>query len=134
MTTKLYEISFLARDEAGREKILNELSRFGARPVSEGEFDSTRLAYPIEKLTSAYFGYLHFDVDPSKISELNATLKLAPEVVRFLIVTPPAQSPEPRPRERQPRPTEKAPAPRTDTTLSNELLEEKLGEILKQAE
>ncbi|HEY4498066.1 MAG TPA: 30S ribosomal protein S6 [Candidatus Paceibacterota bacterium] len=128
---KLYEISFLVKDEEGMKKVIDELGRFGAEIVFSGELESIKLAYPIRHLNSAYFGYLHFNLDPLKINDLNEALKLKAEFVRFLIVTPPIPSQEQRPRERLAKPVERPPfAERSNTLLSNEVLEEKLGEIL----
>ncbi len=113
------------------KKVIDEMGRFGAEIVFSGEFESIKLAYPIRHLNSAYFGYLHFNLDPLKINDLNEALKLKAEIIRFLIVTPPIPSQEQRPRERLAKPVERPPfAERSDTPLSNEVLEEKLGEIL----
>lgn len=128
---KLYEISFLVKDEEGMKKVVDELGRFGAEIVFSGELESIRPSYPIRHLNSAYFGYLHFNLDPLKINDLNEALKLKVEIIRFLIVTPPIPSQEQKPRESRAKPLERPPfAERSDTLLSNEVLEEKLGEIL----
>lgn len=129
---KLYEMSFLVRDEGGIGKILSELLELGAEVVFLKEAEPIKLTYPINHLTSAYFGYVHFNFESGKIQDLNETLKLRGEVIRFLIVTPPPTVEDSRlSRREEPKPVERPPlAERSETLLSNEMLEEKLGEIL----
>lgn len=134
---KQYEIGYLVRGEEGTGVVMDHLKRLPAEILFEGEVKATRLLYPIERLTSAYFGYIHFKSDPEVISNLNDALKLDNQVVRFLIVTPPFT------KERSQRFSPTPPQPRKlakpdtlpalkEATASNDLLEEKLEEILNK--
>ena len=134
---KSYEIGYLVRSEEGARILLNHLKRLGAEISFEAGVKGIKLTYPIRHLSSAYFGYNHFEIDPGIIGSLNDSLKLDSEIMRFLIVTPPFlrgdKSSRPSPEPTQPRRTVK---PRAETSIpsaaSNDLLEEKLEEILNK--
>lgn len=133
-TLKAYEIGYLVRSEEAKEILIDHLKRFGAKILSEGEVRSLKLAYPIERLSSACFGYLHFEINPMFLADLNNALKLDNQIVRFLIITPPFlkdRSSRPGPPQRGREPTrarieESLTSPREGTAVPNDLLEEKL--------
>ena len=132
MTTdsKVYEVAFLAKS-LDEEKALTELiTQYRGNVVQKGAFQEIKLAYPIKKQTSAYFGYLRFEFLPEDVDKLSETLKLHPGILRHLIVTP---STAKKAVERKPEAPEVAkPAPVSRTAvLTNEALEERLEEILK---
>jgi len=124
-----YEISYLLTIEEDVEVIVNLLSEFGAEIVNEGTINEIRLAYPIKKRTRAYFGYIQFNIEPSRIKKLHDSLELNDKIIRFLIITPPFLKGQTvnkrRPQELKPRKQEAAPK----SELSNVDLEEKLEEI-----
>ncbi|OGY59066.1 MAG: hypothetical protein A3E61_01480 [Candidatus Colwellbacteria bacterium RIFCSPHIGHO2_12_FULL_43_12] len=125
-TLKAYEISYLLKTEDEVSFVVKLLSDLGAEIVNETTPAEIRLAYPIKKETRAYFGYLHFNLDPELIEKLKEPLQLNTKILRFLIVTPPFIKTQVR-REfgevRSPLPEQ----PRAE--LSNDALEEKLQEI-----
>ncbi len=139
MEEKSYEIGYLVRDEEGTGVVIDHLKRFQAEVLFEGETRSIRLAYQIERISAAYFGYVHFKVDPGVISDLNNSLKLDNRIIRFLIVTPPltkerdqGQTAEPiRPEKSRVKPKVEF-SEKPETVASNDLLEEKLEEILNK--
>ena len=142
--TKLYEISFLVKDEKGGEEILKLLKRSGADVALEGTFERIPLAYPIEKETAAFFGYFHFRAAPNVGAALQREMQTHPAALRFLILTSPYIKPKPREarpfRETQSAPAVRLPAERIERTerkresapLSNEALEKKIEEILQE--
>ena len=93
---KQYEISYLTRTEADKDTVLTALGETGAENLQEGRMAEIKLAYPIKKQTSAFFGSTVFEAGPESISKINDILKFAEGILRFLIVTPPAQKPQPR--------------------------------------
>ena len=140
---KSYEIGYLIRSEEAKEVILGHLARAGALILSDGEIKGIKLAYPIEHLPSAYFGYIHFEIDPDSIAPLVGALRLDSQIVRALVITPPFL----RERGLEPRSSAKVestaasrggePRPdrlgrEEDRAASNDLLEEKLEEILNK--
>lgn len=122
--TNTYEISFLVNAAEDSEVIKKHLAAGRAEILNEGPVSSIRLAYPIKKQETAFFGYIHFKMDAKEIASLNYALGLDPKVLRFLIVTPIPQKPKPR--------TDAVKPPRKAASakdLSNEALEEKLAAL-----
>ncbi len=133
---KSYEIGYLTKNEEGKGALTDHLARQGAEILFQSELKGLRLAYLMRHEESAYFGYVHFKIKPEFIGPLNDALKLDNEIMRFLIITPPFAKerrletrPEPLPPKKSVRPIT---PPTEETTLSNDLLEEKLEEILNK--
>jgi small subunit ribosomal protein S6 len=131
---KPYEISFLLRNEEDVAVVVKKLSELGAVIIKEGAVNYIRLAYPIKKEESAYFGYIHFSAEPEVVKRINGALKLESKVLRFLIVTPPVGKMIQRRqdfRREVARDIETPVATSKVEPLSNAELEEKLEEISK---
>ena len=139
---KLYEISFLVKDEKGGEEVLKLLKRSRAEIALEGQFERIQLAYPVLKETAAYFGYFHFNAEPSVAAAIQKEMQMHPAILRFLLIAPPYIKPnprEPRPmRDASPMPEapiekiERVERKREGLPLSNEALEKKIEEILQE--
>ena len=137
---KKYEVSFLARSENGAAIIVGHLKRFGAEIINEGEFKKMKLAYPISKEEQAHFGCITCLLDPESISNIHDAVRLDKDIMRILVVSPTSskeksgRSMGERPREtirKTDRVREATQKDRDKSVLSNELLEEKLEEILQ---
>lgn len=135
---KSYEVSFLAKNENGAASLVKNLSRFGGEILDEGDLEEIKLSYPISRQNSAYFGCIHCKLPPNVISDINEALKLEGDILRFLIVSPPfdrgrvdraprQEIPASKKEEKIKEPTKT----QAENVLSNDLLEEKLEEILK---
>jgi ribosomal protein S6 len=137
---KQYEISFLGLNESVGQAISSLLIGLGAEVFFSGSVRQIDLMYPIKKHQNAFFGYCHFQASADKIENLKQDLTLQKDIIRFLIITPPIKrfvekakfaervfSPEHK--ESAPILTKEIP-PKSES-LSNELLEQKLEEILK---
>jgi ribosomal protein S6 len=130
---KAYEISFIAAAEEDAKRLAEALKHAGGEIISESPLNRIPLAYPVEKREEAYFGYLHFLIDPKEIPQLEKQFRVQPIVIRFLIITPPFMKAKERhqyvPRKRA------AAAPvgekKQTSHLSNEALEKQLKEILQ---
>jgi small subunit ribosomal protein S6 len=87
---KIYEIGFWVRITADLEKeiekVINLIEKFNGEIVEKGVFKKRNLAYPIDKETIGYFGYLLFSIDPKNISEIKKELKFYKNILRFIIV------------------------------------------------
>lgn len=134
--TKSYEIGYLVRGEEGSRALLSHLKRYEVEILFESEVRSVKLSYPIAHLSGAHFGFVHFKIDPEKIGDLKDALKLDNEIIRFLIITPPfAKERSQVPGAEPPQPKRRA-VPVIKSTeeiaVSNDLLEEKLEEILNK--
>ena len=135
-----YELSFLLKMPEAETEIADVLSQHQLEIFEKGPVSEIKLAYPIKKQNSAYFGFCYFRGQPEDAQKVSESLLLKPSVLRYLLITPPVQSKTDAGR-RAPRPSAPvkpaaAPAeidikPPRQEILSNELLEEKLEEILK---
>lgn len=126
---KNYEVSFLLKDPASENMVLDLLSQHKAVITNQSSVNSIKLAYPIKKHSFAYFGYINFEADPNDIKSVSDTLKFNSEVIRFLVISLSAVKKSERKTElKKPVQTETI---TSKSMLSNKALEEKLEEILK---
>lgn len=84
---KKFEISYLAKTEADKEVVLGILREIGASGIVEGKFSEIKLAYPIKKQTSAFFGSAVFEAEPASIDKIDKSLKFKEGILRFLIIS-----------------------------------------------
>ena len=137
---KKYEIGFLAKEEGFKDKLVKLVGDFGGEIIDNGGLSRIKLAYPIKKETSAFFGYFYFSCQSEIIKKISENLKLNSEILRHIIISTPViqqaiQSAPKRPRRvfSSEIPTMAAASrkPKPQSVLSNEALEKKLEEILK---
>ena len=98
---KIYEISYILDGRLDENKALEKAENFKKDIASlEGSFISEEAPYMRElsyemtrvvnnvnvRFTEGYFGWVKFEMIPTKVEELNKKLKLDEEVVRFLIL------------------------------------------------
>ncbi len=123
-----YELSYLISDPNEAEGVFGVLAECGAEVTAKGQPMSVRLAYPIKKQLSAWFGFVYFRALPESAEKISEMLKVKP-LLRFLVIVSPAKAAS---REaRKPRPAEPKPEANEPAALTNEALEQKLEEILK---
>lgn len=96
---RIYEVGYLLAPTIPGEEVpavygnLKELvSSLGGRAIADEMPRQIALAYPMAKVIAnirhkfdlAYFGWLKFEMDPEKISELKKKFDLDPKIIRFL--------------------------------------------------
>lgn len=141
--SKNYELAYLFSPSVTEEEILQktgEITTFieenkGVLKHAENP-KKIKLAYPIKKEKTAYFGYSTFTIDPAMLGSLDKKIK-RPEILRYLLVEeelgrrPPAFKPQP---SRLPvfkqRTIPREEAVKEDEKLDLEALDKKLEEIL----
>lgn len=69
------------------ENVSGILKEHGAKIAKETSMGKLKFAYPINDLSHGYYQVVEFDVEPSQILEINKTLGLHHEIVRYLLVT-----------------------------------------------
>jgi len=69
------------------ENISNTLKGFGAKIAKETSLGKLKFAYPVNDLSHGYYQVVEFDVEPDQLVEINKTLGLTHEIVRYLLVT-----------------------------------------------
>ena len=97
----VYELGYHLALEAVEENVTPEVNlikssieKNGGNFIDEGLPKKTKLAYDIvlsdagkrKKFDSAYFGWVKFDMEPSKISDLKTLLDENKSIIRFLII------------------------------------------------
>jgi len=138
---KTYEVSFLAKSENGAATMVGHLKSAGADIANEGRLSKMRLAYPIDRQGSAYFGCITCSLEAESVSKIHDAIRLDDEIMRILILSPSLKKEEvKKPSSYEGRRVDEVSSEvksvkkddSADGTLSNELLEEKLEEILQQ--
>ncbi|MDE2001574.1 MAG: 30S ribosomal protein S6 [Patescibacteria group bacterium] len=135
--TKEYEISFVVKTQDGASAVEGLLGQHRMNVLFKSPVTETRLAYPIKKHATAFFGYMHAAGLPEEVSGLVHDANLNPEILRILVVTPPVGKEMPVRSLRGEKSAKKA-VPESAAApvqpagaLTNEALSEKLEEILK---
>ncbi len=128
--TTTYEIGFLLRNEEGLSFIKRLLAEQEAEILYESPLKQMSLAYPIEKQTSALFGFIHFSAQSTAVPKILRQTELEKEsVLRTLVVSNPApvqrQEREERSFSSETTPTKSA------SEVTNEDLEKTLQDILE---
>lgn len=68
------------------DRITKVISDAGGEVGKIDRWGRKRFAYEIDKQTEGYYVVIEFQADPATLSELDRTLLLADEVVRFKVV------------------------------------------------
>lgn len=132
MEKKEYEIGYMIKAADALAEIEKVLSSEQADVVNKSQPREMRLAYPVKKHTTAFFGFIIFKVMPEAIARMKKVLQLREGVLRFIIVKPASKKIAKQVASKEEKtnesPTMDVQLPRV---LTNEALEEKLEEILK---
>ena len=90
---KQYEVAYLVSSSVNEEDVLAHAGTMSA--LIEGEHGAVRhlerpkkrkLAYPVKKEKSAYFGWTTFTMAPRSVLSLDTKIKIAPNILRHMIV------------------------------------------------
>lgn len=100
--TNTYELAFLAlahlsqKDaEAVQATLVDAVEQAGGQVVSRGDVHYIRLAYEMTKKVGskntrhneAYFSWVKLTLDPSKVAELEATVRSHADILRHMLIT-----------------------------------------------
>ena len=124
---KFYEIAFLIKNPEEEKAIVDLINQYQGKIFHKAPLREIKLAYPIKKHTSAYFGCIQFELLPADIEKVSQSVKLNSLILRHLTITSPVME---RISEKRTEYT-KQPLIARKQILTNEALEEKLEEILK---
>lgn len=132
---KEYELGAMLIDEAVSTEVEAIIKKNGGEMVGAPSVSSMRLAYPLKKHESAFFGVFIFNAYSSAVKNIKDEVDLNVKVLRSLILTPPVKVVPREPRSEHSRIAKKEVASevvaKPDAVVSNEALEKKLEEILK---
>ena len=99
MTMNKYELALVinakieddARTDA-LEKIKALIEKFGGEITNVDEWGKKKLAYEIQKMSEAYYYFIHFDTDNTDCpNEIEDQIRIMENVIRYLCVKVEAQ-------------------------------------------
>lgn len=69
------------------EKVSNLVTRFGGTITDVEEWGKKKLAYEIQKMSEAYYYFIHFDTDNADCpNEIETQIRIMENVIRYLCV------------------------------------------------
>ena len=72
------------------EKVKEYITRFGVTITNVDEWGKKRLAYEIQKMREGYYYFIQFESDSSCPAEVEKSVRIMENVIRFLCVRPEA--------------------------------------------
>ena len=72
------------------EKVKENITRFGGTITNVDEWGNKRLAYEIQKMREGYYYFIQFESDSSCPAEVEKSVRIMENVIRFLCVRPEA--------------------------------------------
>ena len=88
-----YELVYIVRptvDEQGlvalNERVYKFIANNGGAITRREDWGKRRLAYPIAKFTEGFYSVLQLNLPPTAVREIERSLKLTEEVLRYLVV------------------------------------------------
>lgn len=102
------------RETIDRAKRLIE--GMGGQVQQMQEWGMRELAYPIRKLTRGYYVLAEYTAEPKVVRELERTMKIADEVLRYISVAAPAVRAKAEPSKTSAEPSATTPAATGDAT------------------
>lgn len=73
-------------EEKARQALLESLKMKFAKIEKEDLWGQRSLAYPIKKQTSGYYAHFVIEADPKIAKDLDKTLRLEEDILRYLLV------------------------------------------------
>ena len=81
-----YEMILLLPEEAESIEIKKYVTSLKGKIEKEEKWGKRILAYPIKKITSAYYIYYLLDIEQDKIKELKKQLNFNEKLIRYLLL------------------------------------------------
>ena len=71
---------------AALERVKEYITRAGGTITNVDEWGKKKLAYEIQKMSEAYYVFIQFEAEASVPSQVEASVRLMEQVIRFLCV------------------------------------------------
>ena len=84
-----YEMVLIFKTEGWekiKDKVAKTITGLKGKILKEKSWGERELVYPIKKETKGNYFFLDLSLDPTKINELDRSLRLKEEILRFLII------------------------------------------------
>lgn len=82
-----YDITLITKENLKGEPAKKEIASLGGKVLNITEPNQRQFAYPVKKESSGYYTSILFEIEPTKVLELNKKLGLNADVLRHLIIT-----------------------------------------------
>lgn len=90
---KKYEIMYIINPtilEEGRETVIEKvatiLTKAGSNVLKSEKWGERKLAYPIDKKKTGFYVLTTFEIDGTKLAEVETKLNITEELMRYIIV------------------------------------------------
>lgn len=110
-----YELVFIIRPDVATEqvekataKVVDLVKSSDGKVVKNEQWGLRSLAYRIKKHRKGYYVMLGLDIDGSKIAEIERTMRLSDDIIRFLTIKVDEVSQDPSPMMKNRKPHEMA--------------------------
>ena len=81
-----YEITIITREDEKEKPVKKEIESLGGKVLEANSIGQRQLVFPIKKEAAGYYTVVIFELEPTKVLELNKKLGLSPEILRHLIL------------------------------------------------
>lgn len=68
------------------EKVKENIAKFGGTVTNVDDWGKKRLAYEIQKMKEGYYYFIQFDAEAGAPAELEETLRIMENVIRYLCI------------------------------------------------
>lgn len=72
--------------DKGEQRVKKIITDNKGKIISSDNWGKRKLAYPINKLSSAVYVFYTVELEPTSLAKLEATLNITDEVIRYLVV------------------------------------------------
>ena len=84
--TSSYELTFIVLENETDKGVLEILQKTDAKISKNIDLGVKQLAFPIKKQKAGHYFSVKFEVEPSKLPELEKSLKLEKSLIRYLVI------------------------------------------------
>lgn len=82
-----YEITIITKEDTKDAPVKKEIEDLGGKIIETSSIGQKQFVYRIKKETAGVYKTVVFELEPTKVLELNKKLSLNPEILRHLIIT-----------------------------------------------
>ncbi|OGD57178.1 30S ribosomal protein S6 [Candidatus Berkelbacteria bacterium RBG_13_40_8] len=83
---KTYDITFITKDDQKEKPVKAEIEKLGGKILNVSGIGEKNFTYPIKKENKGFYTTVSFEIEPSKLLDLNKKLGLQEDILRHLII------------------------------------------------
>jgi len=81
-----YEITIITKEDTKGAPVKKEIESLGGKILGVTSIGQRQFVFPIKKETAGYYTVINFEIEPTKVHDLNKKLTLVPEILRHIIL------------------------------------------------